>query len=57
MKKYGKLKAYKNGQPYMLIDKEITKDYTLTDFHIARCNTIDLLKYEYDRFKTETITE
>ena len=53
--KTGILKAYKNGQANILISKPITKEYTVTNFHIERCDTIDRLKNDYERFETELI--
>ena len=56
MSKYGQLKGYKGGEAFILMLNEITDDYTINMFHNDRCNAIESLKYEYDKFETELKT-
>ena len=51
--KIAELRAYKNGQAYLLLQKEIKEDYTLADFQNLRIYFIEKFKYDFDRFETE----
>ena len=56
--KTGILKGYKNGlysQAYILINKPITKEYTLSQFHNDRLDMIENLKYDFTNFSTELL--
>ena len=55
--KYGQLKGFKNGQAHIIMHEPITNDYTIEMFHNDRCNNIETLKYNFDRFETELVKE
>ena len=46
------LKAYKNGEAIILLQRAITKACTLADFQDLRIRYIENTKYYYDRFET-----
>ena len=53
--KVARLKAYKDGRMFELINMVITKAYTLEQFQDARISFIENLKHYYDRFETELL--
>ena len=50
--KVAKLKGFKGGQTYMLLETPITKDFSLKDFQDIRIVYIEALKFDFDSFET-----